>query len=143
MKLIKQVLPMIAVCSTLAFAQGVAAKNITHETNFENQMSQIEEISDAEFYIASDSEFTHSSVVLDIEKDMRDIYITKEEAKNLGLTKTLSFNVYSIINQQKVSDTIAKMIHRDNPTYFSVELFANQMGNSDMVEYVAKVTEYE
>ncbi|GEM79801.1 hypothetical protein [Vibrio superstes] len=143
MKLIKKALPMIAVCSTLAFAQGAVAKNITHQGDFEDQMSQIEQVFESEVYVASDSEFNRSSVTLDIEKEMNDIYVTTDEAEALGLTKSLSFHVYSVISVQQVSDTIAKMIHRDAPTYFSVELYSNPMGRSDMVEYVAKVTEYQ
>ncbi|GEA51615.1 hypothetical protein VIN01S_24190 [Vibrio inusitatus NBRC 102082] len=143
MKLFKQVLPVIAVCSTIAFAQGVAAKSVAKDSQFENQMTQIEEVFDSQVYVATAEDFTSSSFVMDVEKEMGDIYVSKEQAEALGLTKTLSFNVYSVINQQQVSDTIAKMIHRDEPKYFSVELFENQIGKSDTVEYVAKVTEYE
>ncbi|MEZ9629722.1 hypothetical protein AB4304_09500 [Vibrio breoganii] len=47
-----------------------------------------------------------------------------------------------MIDQNEISKRIAKFIRQDSPKYFSVDLFENQMGNSDMVEYVAKVTEY-
>ncbi|MEZ9897894.1 hypothetical protein BCT86_16985 [Vibrio breoganii] len=143
MKLFKQVLPMVAVCSTLAFAQGVAAKSVEKDSQFIDQMTQIEEVFDEQVYVATASDFSSSSLIMDVEKQMGDIYVSKEEAQELGLTETLTFNVYSVIDQQQVSDTIAKMIHRDAPRFFSVELFENQKGKSDSIEYVAKVTEYE
>ncbi|GEA51614.1 hypothetical protein VIN01S_24180 [Vibrio inusitatus NBRC 102082] len=143
MKLLKQALPIIAVCSTLAFAQGVAAKNITQDSQFTDQMTQIEQVFDEQVYVVTDSDFTGSTAVLDVEKEMGDIYVTKEQVKELGLTETKSFHVYCVIDQSEISKRIAKLIRQDSPKYFSVALYENQMGNSDMVEYVAKVTEYK
>lgn len=142
MKLSKTVLPLVAVISTLAFAQGASAKAMEKDQDFVNQMTQIEEVADSQVYFASEATFTSSDTVLEVQKEMRDIYISKEEAKDLGLKKLRSFRVYSNIDVQQISDTIAKMVHRDDPTFFSVELFENEMGRSDMYEYVAKVTEY-
>ncbi len=143
MRLSKKILPLVAVCSALAFTQGAAAKVVKQDQDFIDQMTQIEEIADSQVYLATESTFTASSTTLQIEEEMRDVYVTKEEAEELGLTETLSFRVYSNIDRQQISNTIAKMIHRDAPTYFSVELFENQIGRSDMIEYVAKVTEYK
>lgn len=142
MKLSKKVLPLVAVCSTLAFAQGVSAKTMEKDQNFVDQMQQIEEVADSQVYFATEATFTSSDTILEVQNDMRDVYVTKEEAEELGLTESVSFRVYSNIDVQQISDTIAKMVHRDAPTYFSVELFENKMGRSDMYEYVAKVTEY-
>lgn len=144
MKNSKLALTTIALLSTLALSQGAMAKNITNDQNFSDQMNQVEQVfQSGDVFVASDSTFSKSGEVLDIQSELKDIYITQKEAKDLGLTQSKTFNVYSAVNQQKVIDKITEMVRKDAPNYFSVELYSNQMGQSDMVEYIAKVSEYK
>ncbi|GEM81212.1 hypothetical protein [Vibrio superstes] len=145
MKNSKLTLTTVALLSSLALSQGVMAKNITNDQNFADQMSQVEQVfQSGDVFIASDSasSFSKTDVALDIQTELKDIYVTKQEAQDLGLTEAKSFNVYSAISSDKVSATISKMVRKDAPEFFTVDLYSNQMGQSDMVEYVAKVTEY-
>ncbi|GEA52267.1 hypothetical protein VIN01S_30710 [Vibrio inusitatus NBRC 102082] len=118
MKISKYILPILAISSTAIFAQGAFANATPLDQNFTNKMTNLEEV------------FS------------QDIYVTKQQAKEMQLNKVRTFNVYSSINTEQVSNTIAKMIDRDQPTYFSVDLYSSNIGKSDTIEYVAKVTEY-
>lgn len=141
----KLTLATVALLSTLALSQGAIAKDISNDQAFTEQMTKVEQVlQSGDVFIASDasSEFAKADIALDIQTELKDIYITPQHAKDSGLKATKTFNVYSAIDAHAISKKISELVRKDSPNFFSVDLYANQMGQSDMTEYVAKVTEY-
>lgn len=144
MKSNKLALTTLALFSALTLSQGALAKDITNSNDFTQQMKKVEQVTKSgDVFVATDSAFSKSETALDIDTEFKDIFISQDQAKKLGLTKSKTFSVYSVANIHNMSDKISELVRKDGPTYFSVELYSNQMGaESNMVEYVAKVTEY-
>ncbi|MEZ9703362.1 hypothetical protein AB4343_09590 [Vibrio breoganii] len=140
----KLALTTLALFSALALSQGALAKDISNDQSFTQLMTQVDQVTQSgDVFVATDSAFSKTETALDIETEFKDIYISQDEAKELGLTQSKTFSVYSVANIQKISDKISDLVRKDEPNYFSVELNSTQMGaESNMVEYVAKVTEY-
>jgi uncharacterized protein YdeI (BOF family) len=136
---------MIAAVSASAFAQP----HHSHETNLDiinHQMGQLQQIdSTVDMYVVTEEtpNFEYVTYTGTLLEDFKEVYITREEAKEMGLEQTKKFHVYSAMNPNQLSKNIAKHIERDAPKYFSVDFYQNMVGNSDMVEYVAKVIEYK
>lgn len=142
MKHSKYLLSLVTLCCSFAVSQGAFASTTAMGQEFTDQMVQLEQIQDQQTLLRSDSTFNRSETTLDVQIEMQDIYITGQQAKDMGLQKVRTFNVYSAVSKGQLSSTITKMIHKDNPTYFSVDVFSNRIGDSDTIEYVAKVSEY-
>ncbi|GEA51623.1 hypothetical protein VIN01S_24270 [Vibrio inusitatus NBRC 102082] len=144
MKNRKLALTTVIMLSALTLSQGAIAKNITKDQSFTQLMTQVDqEIQSGDVFIATNSAFDKTETALDIETELKDIYISQDQANNVGLTPARTFSVYSAANIQEISNKISEIVRSDQPNYFSVELYSNQMGaESNMVEYVAKVTEY-
>jgi hypothetical protein len=135
---------MIAAVSATAFAQP----HHNHKTNLNiinEEMSHLEQVdSTVDMYVVTDEtpNFEYITYTGTLQQDFKERFITRKEAKEMGLEQTKKFHVYSAMNANQLSKNIVKHIERDEPKYFSVDFYQNVIGNSDMVEYVAKVIEY-
>ncbi|MCL9773923.1 hypothetical protein [Vibrio methylphosphonaticus] len=136
---------LLVAVSTTAFAQP----HNSPKTNLDiiNQdMSHLEQVdSNVDMYIVTQEtpNFQYVSYIGTLEQDFKERYITSKQAKEMELEKVKKFHVYSAINANQLTKNITQHIQRDAPKYFSVDFYQNVVGNSDMVEYVARVIEYK
>ncbi|GAL36522.1 hypothetical protein JCM19240_2591 [Vibrio maritimus] len=142
----KLIIPaMIAAVSATAFAQP----HHSHKTNLDiinQEMSHLEQVDNTvDMYVVTDEtpNFEYITYTGTLHQDFKERFISSKKAKEMGLQQVKKFHVYSAMNANQLSKNIVKHIERDEPKYFSVDFYQNVIGNSDMVEYVAKVIEYK
>ncbi|MGV2988395.1 hypothetical protein ACE1OE_12175 [Vibrio sp. E150_011] len=136
---------MIASASASAFAQP----HLSAEQNLDiinKEMSHLEQqTADVGLFVVTEQSANFETIqyVGTLEENFTERYISSDQAKEMNLEKIKKFHVYSAINPNQISKNIIKHIERDQPKYFSVDFYQNTVGNSDMVEFVAKVIEYK
>ncbi len=137
----------IAKIAILSVIIGSSAAVADTDLNIVNkEMGGLEQVSgDEKLYIATgDGDFVHNPELVDeLSVAAKDIYISSADAKQKGLSATKTFYVYSYLNIKQLDDKITKHIEADNPTYFSVDLYHNYVGDEEIKQFVAKVIEYQ
>ncbi|MGR5364114.1 hypothetical protein ACPV54_24870 [Vibrio mediterranei] len=135
------------------FSSGVYAESLQHmtEVNHNKQemataMQGLQEVNlSDDVYIVSNSQngFTITDSVEELTAKYRDTYITAEQAKAGNLEKVKTFTVYSEANFENLIRKVESQISKDNPAFFSVDLYQNSIGDIEITDYVARVVEYK
>ncbi len=143
----KYLLPILFV-----FSSGVYAESLQHLSqenhNKQEMATALEGIQEVKLsddvYILTRSVhgFTITDHVEELAAKYSETYVTAEQAKANHLEKVNTFTVHSDANFEKLLAKIESQVAKDNPTFFSVDLFQNSIGDIEITDYVAHVVEY-
>ncbi|MCY9854326.1 hypothetical protein [Vibrio mediterranei] len=135
------------------FSSGVYAESLQHmtEVNHNKQemataMEGIQEVNlSDDVYIVSNTKngFTITDSIDELAAKYSDTYVTAEQAKVNNLEKVKTFTVYSEANFENLIKKVESQVAEDNPSFFSVDLYQNSIGDIEITDYVARVVEYK
>lgn len=135
------------------FSSGVYAESLQHmtEVNHNKQemataMEGIQEVNlSDDVYIVSNTKngFTITDSIDELAAKYSDTYVTAEQAKVNNLEKVKTFTVYSEANFENLIKKVESQVAKDNPSFFSVDLYQNSIGDIEITDYVARVVEYK
>ncbi len=136
---------LIAVSLLTLLSTGAMAKNISQEQQkIDADMASLETSVPVLVQIEKDIDTNAQQVEYKgfVISEYKDIYVTHHDAKKMGLEKVHTFHVYNQHNIDTLSADIAKHIEKDQPDFFSVDLYKDYYGDSGVFRYVARVIEY-
>lgn len=136
---------LISLC-LLAIAVNASAQNVQVEDvqQLEQTMSHLVVVDgQADMFADIHKDENYANIEYVVHEKYSEMYITHEQAKNSNLEKTKKFYVYGHEDLDVVMDKIAKHLDEDKPTYFTVDLYRNYLGQSGDFKFVAKVIEYK
>ncbi|MDV5168550.1 hypothetical protein [Photobacterium rosenbergii] len=139
---------MIASLIALSFnavAQPIETQQSNHD-KLDTSLSQLVHVEGQVMAIVTPDEhggFEEADVKMIVSEEYKDVYVTKKQAKYMGLDKTRRYFLTSTHSFEALEGEIMKRVGKDNPDYFSVQYYQHIVGDADITEYSARVTEYK
>lgn len=136
---------IISLC-LLAVAANVSAQNVQVEDiqQLDQAMSNLVVVDgQVDMFADIHQDENYANIEYVVHEDYSEMYITHEQAKKSNLEKLKKFYVYGHEDLDVVMNKIAKHLDEDKPTYFTVDLYRNYLGDSGDFKFVAKVIEYK
>ncbi|MBY5947801.1 hypothetical protein [Photobacterium rosenbergii] len=139
---------MIASLIALSF-NAVAQPNTTPQSNHDKldaSLSQLVHVEGQVMAIVTPDEhggFEEADVKMMVSEEYKDVYVTKKQAKYMGLEKTHHYFLTSTHSFETLEEEVMKRVSKDNPDYFSVQYYQHIVGDADITEFSARVVEYK
>jgi hypothetical protein len=141
MKSTSLLLALLAITTSTAMANNLSDEKIEFEHDMAGLSSEVAQEVFAQVEVSSSfEEVEYQSYIVE---HYNKIYVTRHEAKELGLERVAKFHVFDKTTLDKVSDEIKARIEKEQPDYFSVDLFREFHSDTHTFRYFARVIEYK
>ncbi|MCL1143720.1 hypothetical protein [Shewanella gaetbuli] len=131
-------LMMVSAC----FSTVANANPSEYQQEIDLDMAQLTQV-DAQVFVVEEVDQDHVQLSAHVETEFSEVYISKQQAHELGLEKSAHFHVGGKANIVSLAEAIALKIRQDDPTFFSVEMYRQYNRVNDTHIFAAKVIEYK
>ncbi|MGZ9897056.1 hypothetical protein [Shewanella gaetbuli] len=131
-------LMMVSAC----FSTVANATPSEYQQEIDLDMAQLTQV-DTEVFVVEEVDQDHVQLSAHVETEFSEVYISKQQAHELGLEKSMHFHVGGKANIVSLAEAIALKIRQDDPTFFSVEMYRQYNRVNDTHIFAAKVIEYK
>ena len=128
--------------SALGVSSAANANEASEQAQFEQAMSEMV-VAETSMLLLEEGDAYHTEFTSIVATQFSEIFITKEQAKQLSLQKTKHFYLSAEHDIETLAQVVSNVIDTDEPTYFSVSLFREYNRNNGGYQFGAKITEYE